>query len=143
MNDEAYMRRAIELAKKGVGWTSPNPMVGAVIVKDGRIIGEGYHRGDSGFIFLDHLDLQIVKIDGVKKIVPCKAGAGSPLKLRDIDVQPHGDRKVEAVADGFKRSIDFLRAGKAGGIILNDHVTEQFIMFDLFCPKSKHADSIA
>ncbi len=44
MNDEAYMRRAIELAKKGVGWTSPNPMVGAVIVKDGRIIGEGYHR---------------------------------------------------------------------------------------------------
>ena len=44
MNDEAYMRRAIELAKKGTGWTSPNPMVGAVIVKDGRIIGEGYHR---------------------------------------------------------------------------------------------------
>lgn len=37
------MRRAIELAKKGVGWTSPNPMVGAVIVKDGRIIGEGAH----------------------------------------------------------------------------------------------------
>ena len=44
MNDEAYMRRAIELAEKGVGWTSPNPMVGAVIVKDGRIIGEGYHK---------------------------------------------------------------------------------------------------
>ena len=44
MNDEAYMRRAIELAKKGIGWTDPNPMVGAVIVKDGRIIGEGYHK---------------------------------------------------------------------------------------------------
>ena len=38
------MRRAISLAQKGVGWTNPNPMVGAVIVKDGRIIGEGYHR---------------------------------------------------------------------------------------------------
>lgn len=37
------MRRAIELAKKGEGFTNPNPMVGAVIVKDGRIIGEGYH----------------------------------------------------------------------------------------------------
>ncbi len=37
------MTRAIELAKKGEGWTNPNPMVGAVIVKDGRIIGEGYH----------------------------------------------------------------------------------------------------
>lgn len=44
MNHEVYMRRAIELAKKGVGFTSPNPMVGAVIVKDGEIIGEGYHE---------------------------------------------------------------------------------------------------
>ncbi|MBR6230691.1 MAG: riboflavin biosynthesis protein RibD, partial [Lachnospiraceae bacterium] len=44
MNDESYMRRAIELAEKGIGWTDPNPMVGAVIVKDGRIIGEGYHK---------------------------------------------------------------------------------------------------
>lgn len=43
-NDEFYMRRAIELAQKGIGWTNPNPMVGAVIVKDGRIIGEGYHE---------------------------------------------------------------------------------------------------
>lgn len=43
MTDRDYMERAIELAKKGTGWTSPNPLVGAVIVKDGRIIGEGYH----------------------------------------------------------------------------------------------------
>ena len=43
MQDQDYMRRAIELAKKGTGFTSPNPLVGAVIVKDGRIIGEGYH----------------------------------------------------------------------------------------------------
>ena len=41
---EQYMMRAIELARKGAGWTAPNPMVGAVIVKDGRIIGEGYHE---------------------------------------------------------------------------------------------------
>ncbi|MGN8889802.1 bifunctional diaminohydroxyphosphoribosylaminopyrimidine deaminase/5-amino-6-(5-phosphoribosylamino)uracil reductase RibD [Dysosmobacter sp. HCP28S3_G4] len=44
MTDETYMRRAIVLAERGAGWTSPNPMVGAVIVKDGRIIGEGWHR---------------------------------------------------------------------------------------------------
>lgn len=44
MTDRDYMYRAIELAKQGIGWTNPNPMVGAVIVKDGRIIGEGYHR---------------------------------------------------------------------------------------------------
>ena len=42
--EEQFMRWAIELAKQGLGWTSPNPMVGAVIVKDGRVIGEGYHR---------------------------------------------------------------------------------------------------
>ena len=44
MQKKEYMLRAIELAKQGVGWTSPNPLVGAVIVKDGRIIGEGYHE---------------------------------------------------------------------------------------------------
>ena len=44
MTDRDYMLRAIELAKGGLGWTSPNPLVGAVIVKDGRIIGEGYHE---------------------------------------------------------------------------------------------------
>ena len=38
-----YMLRAIELAKKGEGGVNPNPLVGAVIVKEGRIIGEGYH----------------------------------------------------------------------------------------------------
>ena len=38
MDDGAYMRRALKLAEKGMGWTSPNPMVGAVIVKNGRII---------------------------------------------------------------------------------------------------------
>ena len=42
--DEEYMRRALELAKKGIGAVNPNPLVGAVIVKDGRIIGEGYHE---------------------------------------------------------------------------------------------------
>ena len=41
--DEKYMQRAIELAKKGCGFVAPNPMVGAVIVKDKRVIGEGYH----------------------------------------------------------------------------------------------------
>ncbi len=44
MTDQDYMKRAIELAKRGTGQTNPNPLVGAVIVKDGRIIGEGYHR---------------------------------------------------------------------------------------------------
>ncbi|WP_456365467.1 bifunctional diaminohydroxyphosphoribosylaminopyrimidine deaminase/5-amino-6-(5-phosphoribosylamino)uracil reductase RibD [Thermococcus sp.] len=44
MGDEEYMRIALELARKGEGWVNPNPMVGAVIVKDGEIIGLGWHR---------------------------------------------------------------------------------------------------
>ena len=42
--DRQYMKMALELAQKGMGFTAPNPMVGAVIVKNGRIIGQGYHR---------------------------------------------------------------------------------------------------
>ncbi|MDQ1256858.1 MAG: Riboflavin biosynthesis protein RibD, partial [Candidatus Hydrogenedentes bacterium] len=42
-NDEQYMRRALELAALGRGRTSPNPMVGCVVVRGGQVIGEGYH----------------------------------------------------------------------------------------------------
>ena len=48
MTDMEYMRRALELAERGAGHVSPNPMVGAVIVKDGRIIGEGWHEHIGG-----------------------------------------------------------------------------------------------
>ena len=42
--DKKYMRMAIELAKKGEGAVNPNPLVGAVVVKDGKVVGKGYHR---------------------------------------------------------------------------------------------------
>lgn len=42
--DEKYMRRALQLARNGMMFASPNPMVGAVIVHEGKIIGEGFHR---------------------------------------------------------------------------------------------------
>ena len=44
MNDAEYMRLALALAEQGRGWTAPNPMVGAVIVKDGAVIGQGWHE---------------------------------------------------------------------------------------------------
>jgi len=44
LTQEDYMKIALTLAKKGAGFVSPNPMVGAVIVKDGKIIGQGYHQ---------------------------------------------------------------------------------------------------
>ncbi len=44
MDDREYMHMALEYAGKGMGRTSPNPMVGAVIVKEGRVIGQGWHE---------------------------------------------------------------------------------------------------
>jgi diaminohydroxyphosphoribosylaminopyrimidine deaminase/5-amino-6-(5-phosphoribosylamino)uracil reductase len=46
--DEQYMRRALDLARLGSGFTSPNPMVGCVVVHDGQIIGEGWHKAYGG-----------------------------------------------------------------------------------------------
>src|SRR5499427_8676753 len=43
-DDERFMRRALELAEHGRGLTAPNPIVGAVLVRGGRIVGEGWHR---------------------------------------------------------------------------------------------------
>ena len=45
MPDRTYMKKALDLAKKGKGFTSPNPCVGAVVVRDDKIVGEGYHKG--------------------------------------------------------------------------------------------------
>ena len=47
-NDLNYMRQAIGLARRGCGMTSPNPVVGAVLVKGGKIIGRGWHRRAGG-----------------------------------------------------------------------------------------------
>jgi len=49
--------QALKLARKGVGWTNPNPMVGAVLVKNGRIIGKGYHKR----VGSDHAEIEAIK----------------------------------------------------------------------------------
>ncbi len=54
---EAYMARALELARKGIGKVSPNPMVGCILVKDGEIIGEGYHEEFGGA----HAEVSVLK----------------------------------------------------------------------------------
>ena len=46
--EDKYMARCIALARGGLGYTSPNPMVGAVVVYNGKIIGEGFHRKCGG-----------------------------------------------------------------------------------------------
>jgi diaminohydroxyphosphoribosylaminopyrimidine deaminase / 5-amino-6-(5-phosphoribosylamino)uracil reductase len=56
-DDRRYMERALRLAEKGRGLTRPNPMVGAVIVKNGRIISEGYHQCPGK----DHAEIDAIK----------------------------------------------------------------------------------
>ena len=45
LKDRYFMRKAIQLAKLGQGFTAPNPCVGAIIVHKGKIVGKGYHQG--------------------------------------------------------------------------------------------------
>ena len=81
-SDEKYMRQALRLARRGLGKTSPNPMVGAVIVKEGRIIGQGYHQSFGG----DHAEIDALKsatedVNGATMYVtlePCRHWGKTP-----------------------------------------------------------------
>ena len=91
-NDRLYMHRCLQLAACGRGRVSPNPMVGAVIVCDGRIIGEGYHRQfggphaevnavnsvrESGLLPLDYRKKDTPRRGGVSRPIPFGFGTGS------------------------------------------------------------------
>ena len=60
--DEKFMKEALRLAKKGVGRTSPNPVVGAVIVRKGRVIASGYHKKAG----LNHAEVEALTMIGGK-----------------------------------------------------------------------------
>ncbi|HVS74518.1 MAG TPA: bifunctional diaminohydroxyphosphoribosylaminopyrimidine deaminase/5-amino-6-(5-phosphoribosylamino)uracil reductase RibD, partial [Candidatus Acidoferrales bacterium] len=60
--DIPFMQRALDLARKGAGLTSPNPMVGCVIVRDAELVGEGFHQFESR----DHAEILALKSAGEK-----------------------------------------------------------------------------
>jgi diaminohydroxyphosphoribosylaminopyrimidine deaminase / 5-amino-6-(5-phosphoribosylamino)uracil reductase len=62
MNDDDYMAMALELAALGAGHVSPNPMVGAVVVKDGQVVGKGYHQAVGG----PHAEVHALDAAGAK-----------------------------------------------------------------------------
>ena len=64
MNDHdiRFLQRALDLARKGAGLASPNPMVGCVIVRDGEIVGEGFHQ----YEWRDHAEIVALKTAGEK-----------------------------------------------------------------------------
>lgn len=65
-SDGLYMRRALELARLGSGFTYPNPMVGCVVVHDGQIIGEGWHRQYGG----PHAEVNAIAAVEDKSLLP-------------------------------------------------------------------------
>src|SRR5512145_1069075 len=56
------MRMALGLARRGVGRTSPNPAVGAVLVRGGKVVGRGYHRGTG----LPHAEVEAIRDAGTR-----------------------------------------------------------------------------
>lgn len=61
-SDKKYMKRALSLARKGIGRTSPNPAVGCVIVKNGVIVGEGWHKRVGGH----HAEIHALEMSGAQ-----------------------------------------------------------------------------
>ncbi len=77
---EGFMRRALELAERGAGWTSPNPLVGAVVVKKNIILGEGWHEEFGGphaeFLALQRAGALARGADLYVTLEPCVAAPG-------------------------------------------------------------------
>ena len=86
MSDEFYMKRALTLARKGTGWVSPNPMVGAVIVKYNRIIAEGWHqRYGEAHAEINAIRAAKVPLEGATLYVtlePCVMCSGAMIQAR-------------------------------------------------------------
>ena len=118
---EEYMRRAIELAKKGCGYTNPNPLVGAVIVKDQRVIGEGYHEKIGGL----HAER-----NALKNCIEDPEGAEIYVTLEPCchygKTPPCTEALIEAgIKKGYVGNLDPNPKVAGGGIkILNDHGIE-------------------
>mgnify|MGYP003323756972 CR=1 FL=1 len=87
MKDLDFMARAIELAKKGQLKVQPNPMVGCVIVKNNKIVGEGWHKEYGK----DHAELNAIKNCkkkfGIKKALKLIAGSNVYVNLEPCSIE--------------------------------------------------------
>jgi diaminohydroxyphosphoribosylaminopyrimidine deaminase / 5-amino-6-(5-phosphoribosylamino)uracil reductase len=132
--DARFMRRALELAERGRGLTSPNPMVGAVVVSDGEIVGEGYHERAGG----PHAEVMALAAAGPRSrgatiyvtLEPCSYHGRTPPCARAV-IDAGIRRVVAALVDPNPRvsgrGLDALRAAgvEVAEAILTDHAERQ------------------
>jgi len=101
---EQFMHEALELARQGRGRVEPNPMVGCVIVKDGRVVGRGYHRSFGG----DHAEVEALRdagddargADVYVTLEPC-AHHGKTPPCTDALIRAEVKRVIIAMSDPF------------------------------------------
>lgn len=101
-DDERYMARALELAAQARGLTSPNPLVGAVYVRDGVVLGEGYHKGRGR----PHAEIEALEAAGGNvagatlyiNLEPCCHHGRTP-PCTDALIRHHVKRVVAAIED--------------------------------------------
>ena len=108
MDDQHFMQMALDLAVKGEGFTSPNPLVGAVLVKDGQVVGSGYHEVIGG----PHAEVNAIDAAGDRAagatlyvtLEPCNHTGRTPPCTRKI-LESGISRVVVAMSDPNEKVI--------------------------------------
>lgn len=122
-NDQRFMQRAIGLAAKGEGKISPNPLVGAVVVKGGRVIGEGFHEKFGG----PHAEANALRgVDArgatlyvtLEPCCPCNALKKTPACVPLIIKS--GVRRVVIAARDLNQDVCGIEEMRASGIIVEE-----------------------
>ena len=121
MNRDLYfMKRALELSRQGIGQVNPNPLVGAVIVRDDRIIGEGYHERYGGVhAEINAINNAVEDVDGATMYVtlePCSHFGKTPPCAHEIV-----RRKIKRVVAGIEDP-NPLVSGKGLEYLKSNHV---------------------
>lgn len=141
--DKEMMTLAMSLAQKGEGWTNPNPLVGAVIVRDGKVIAQGYHERHGEL----HAERNAFK-DADSRGIDCK-GATMYVTLEPCCHHGHQPPCTEAVIEhGIKRILvglgdpNPLVAGKGMQILRNAGIEAEFIDDDEILAKLRHQNRV-